>query len=845
LYIFDLNGEKTTTINSSNPILLIKISAQRKEKFISTYDFEKIKIEWEDSKGIANVSDRELMQLTILNKLFTELKIEDLRNFKVDVQTNKFVLTANPKYTFGDPDQDVISQLSSITAMSLIKIDITPIANISTYDFEQIKIEWDTSIKIVDVGIKNAAQLLILDKLFTGLNIEDLSNFTVEVQTNKFVLTANLGYTFGAPNEGVISQLSSIAAMPLIKIDITPKPLITLPDFTKINIEYSNAGGDKNKIILALSKLFDGLDATTYEFVEINFLPLLNQFELKAKLGYTFGNPEEALVESLTSSAPIPTTIEHQQAKFENNKNTIKPGIAIYLSRDLMSITDQKARQDKLNEYYTLPTLDQGYILNITKVVASGDRETSLVVSFEIREAGTGKKIEFDISILGFDLDSLTQITVSENFTFTDADYESAKIILTNPVDQTKIIEGLSKAFIGVNEQNINLFKYTLNDANKKITLTANDSHTFGLINEKRIETLSSIAPIETDMSNEIKKFLSGESKLKDITSADAIKEINASSEKIEFIKKKYFNYLPTGLSSGYSYEYSSASSRGEKDLIIEFKITVTKDTTTTTATASIVITDFKALPTLNDQVNKFKDTYVSKDANITAQNVEKQINNIDDQSLKIEKLLQIADLPTNIDEGFKFEIIKIESFNPGDNEPTHLEVTLKISQINANFVEKMIRITDFKALPTLGEQALKLVDKSSPDNGITAIEVFTNINKLTNNDDKINLIKTYYSWPTFDEGFEFELLEVTIDETTPEWNSLIIGYRLTNLIVGTNIESEREGNFKITNFKVYKNILAQKEKFKGAVTLKPDQVSLQPFMELASLITSGASAQE
>ncbi|MGL4183600.1 MAG: hypothetical protein ACRCRP_00510 [Metamycoplasmataceae bacterium] len=226
-----------------------------------------------------NVSNK----LIPLQKLFNgqDLIAENLDKFTISIDKGKSVvtLTAKDNYTI-DGKTTLISNTYTINDTNLIDLKIT-INNVA----QKLTANEASDLK----GTDTTKQLIVLKKLFNGINDTNQNNFTVSINNDNVVtLNAKADYTFGGKPS--LSALPfSIETAPVDKnLNITAK-LGTI-DLTGIEL-IDVVGQDAAKQLTILAKLFDGVNSGN----QVNFTTTIgsgNIITLTAKNGYKFNGQD-------------------------------------------------------------------------------------------------------------------------------------------------------------------------------------------------------------------------------------------------------------------------------------------------------------------------------------------------------------------------------------------------------------------------------------------------------------------------------------------------------------------------------------------------------------------------
>ncbi|MGL5357866.1 MAG: hypothetical protein ACRC9U_02250 [Metamycoplasmataceae bacterium] len=230
---------------------------------------------------VAALSDTNTLaaaKLVVLGKLFqgTDLKEDNLANFKVGVDTTKRIvtLTAEANYSFANAANKLESKQYTLQTITDLKITAKS-ASIAL-----------TGEELIDVVGKDAPkQLDVLIKLFDGVDKTKQTNFTTTLGSGSVVtLTAKPGFTF-ANNKSSINSTSYTITETKLNITISSKQELTSFEDERINAtpDATNSAGQ----LLILKKLFTGIKDTDVNY--FTFEVKSKVVTLKAKTGFVFG----------------------------------------------------------------------------------------------------------------------------------------------------------------------------------------------------------------------------------------------------------------------------------------------------------------------------------------------------------------------------------------------------------------------------------------------------------------------------------------------------------------------------------------------------------------------------
>ncbi|MGL4183599.1 MAG: hypothetical protein ACRCRP_00505 [Metamycoplasmataceae bacterium] len=406
-----------------------------------------------------NLSDK----LIPLQKLFDGqgLIAENLDKFTISIDKEKSVvtLTAKDNYTIDDKTT-LISNTYTINDTNLIDLKIT-INNVA----QKLTANEASDLKGTDI----TKQLIVLKKLFNGINDTNQNNFTVSISNDNVVtLTAKADYTFGGKPS--LSALPfSIETAPVDKnLNITAKSAKT--DLTGIEL-MDVVGQDAAKQLTILTKLFDGVDSGN----QVNFTTTIgsgNVVTLTAKNGYKF-NGKDSLNSTPYNINVININIVANPATKLNKTQEI---LLMLPSSQEISLS-QRSVVSKLFtgiteinfNYFTFSVKDKVVTLNaktgfVFGTDVSTGKDTLVAPPYTIEVTPPTNDVNLNISI----------ITPTENITTQD-------INNLKGTDIPQQVISLSKLFKGIVASNIPNFDFKINESTKTITLTAKKGFIFGV----------------------------------------------------------------------------------------------------------------------------------------------------------------------------------------------------------------------------------------------------------------------------------------------------------------------------------------------------------------------------
>ncbi|MGL4183592.1 MAG: hypothetical protein ACRCRP_00470 [Metamycoplasmataceae bacterium] len=223
------------------------------------------------------------LKLNALRLLFDGLNAQNVVNVTAEHLFDEIILRANDGYAFEVTTiTSIKTKIKLITLLPNIKPK-TSIANITQADINEM-------ISSSNTGNKVAA----LSKLFDGINNDNIHYFVPEKTGNtEITLRANDGYAFGS-----ITQKSIKTTFTLITIlNIKPKPGIN-----DINLEIwgqiTNSTNTVAEKVLGLSYLFEGIDLSNYNNLEVTWTDSSKEITLTTKEGFVFDSTNITVIKS-------------------------------------------------------------------------------------------------------------------------------------------------------------------------------------------------------------------------------------------------------------------------------------------------------------------------------------------------------------------------------------------------------------------------------------------------------------------------------------------------------------------------------------------------------------------
>ncbi|MGL5521802.1 MAG: hypothetical protein ACRDAW_00840 [Metamycoplasmataceae bacterium] len=255
-----LENTYTTTTISQNLNITVNTVVQK----LAAYEVESMK------------GTNPATQLAILKRLFNGITAENQNNFKVTTSDKNVVtLTANNGFTFlGKQTIETTFTVEPTTPPADIDLAIAIKAN-PNITREDVKLLAGTDLN---------KQLIVLQKLFNGINGGNQDKFIFEVSLDNIItLIAKTGYAFSTKKQ--IENYFIVEPAATDKdLNIVLKPAQALTGVDLINV----VGIDPIKQLTVLNKLFTGITNTN----QTNIVPMIgkdNVLTLIAKEGFKFG----------------------------------------------------------------------------------------------------------------------------------------------------------------------------------------------------------------------------------------------------------------------------------------------------------------------------------------------------------------------------------------------------------------------------------------------------------------------------------------------------------------------------------------------------------------------------
>ncbi|MGL4184075.1 MAG: hypothetical protein ACRCRP_03000 [Metamycoplasmataceae bacterium] len=404
-------------------------------------------------------------QLIILKKLFTgpDLKAENQAHFKVSVNEGQRIVTLTCKNDYTISGKPTLNSLPYNLITPDVVLNITKITSPKLLNSDIALLE----------GTNTADQLLVLKKLFNGIDNTNISNITFKLDKNKSVvtLTANKGYIFNQSSSTLESDKYIIEPISLTITKVAGTITISEKDIT--NLE----GTDSTLKLASLNKLFTGSDLKTEN---------LNKFTieidkkntvviLKAINGYIFNKTEP----SITSNK---YTLEINPPATVNLIITAKPA-GVILSPIEITILNGT---DTTKQLPILEKLFQG-----TDLKAENQDKFTIIVD-------TNKKIVSLKAKPGYTIDNKNLlpsnqykdevVIISLNITKRAGELilSATDIANLSSTDNNKKLTSLQKLFEGpdLKIDNINKFNIEVDATNKKVILKPIANYTINGANE-------------------------------------------------------------------------------------------------------------------------------------------------------------------------------------------------------------------------------------------------------------------------------------------------------------------------------------------------------------------------
>ncbi|MGL4183506.1 MAG: hypothetical protein ACRCRP_00030 [Metamycoplasmataceae bacterium] len=482
-YYFNQENVKSVTGNYN---LLEVMNIKAKEGIINI-DLDDINLIFSQVNSVAD-------KVVVLSKLFDGITEENFANFQIEKTSNTIItLKANNGFAFNFVD------LFSIE----VNINIINLLNITPKD-GPINVTDEDIVEIISVE-NTPEKLLILSKLFDGINESNIVHFIVEKVSNKIVtLKALNNYIFS------FSMLNEITAnINVVKIlNIIPKKEIINVTNTDI-IDMISTTNIPSKVI-ALSKLFDGIDELNVN----NFIVEKNsetEITLKANDAFTFNNSTTV---SIKANINIVTILNITSKKVISNVS--EDDIKIMISTT-NSLKERVAALSKLFD-----GINEENISNFTV-----ERVTTTRVVLKANVGFVfGKSLLNSISA---DINKIVEILdiKAKNGTIDISQTDLDIMILTSNQIKDRVI-ALSKLFDGITEENIHTFKVTKNS--NSVTLTTNEGFAFGSVSNTSVTSNFKIITILNITAKEGINNIS-QSDIIDMISSDINRRVTALSK--------------------------------------------------------------------------------------------------------------------------------------------------------------------------------------------------------------------------------------------------------------------------------------------------------------------------
>ncbi|MGL4183591.1 MAG: hypothetical protein ACRCRP_00465 [Metamycoplasmataceae bacterium] len=299
-------------------------------------------------------------------------------------------------------------------------------------------------------------KIIVLKKMFTGIDLENQNKFNVSIDENNVVtLTAIEGYK-------ISGELSLSAPAYSINLAITVKAgPITLTGMDIIDI----SGQHIPKKIVALSKLFDGVDFIN----QLHFSTKIetgNIVTLTANKGFDFNNKESISSNTYKETvSALDITLKPAAKLFSTEDTIINDKLDNDFSFAQLDVLEKLFSGVSISnyEYFTFEIINKVVTLKAKPGIvfgadAASGKNTLVAPAYSIY-------INLDISIIKNNI-SLS-ITDLADLQGTNAD---KKLVVLQ-----KLFEGP-----GLTLANQSHFSITIDNKNKLITLLANDGYAFG-----------------------------------------------------------------------------------------------------------------------------------------------------------------------------------------------------------------------------------------------------------------------------------------------------------------------------------------------------------------------------
>ncbi|MGL5438260.1 MAG: hypothetical protein ACRDA7_00815 [Metamycoplasmataceae bacterium] len=374
-------------------------------------------------------------KLESLKKLFggNDLKIDNIGKFTIESNTTNRTVTLKPiaNHTIGGANE-----LVSNPYKILISITINTTAAILSEDEEK-------ALKGTDLN----AKLLPLQKMFNGIDQNNIKNLDIVVGDNKIVtLNAKEGYTFASG-----TTLAAPVYTVIINLEIKAKPT---PIFiTEADIAILEGTEITNKLS-SLQKLFEGngLSPTTLNNFTITINKQDRKVKLTAKDNYTINNTNALESEVYTIDLQI----------IPRDKPTL-------IDSDLIDIVGQ----DTAKQLLSLQKLFEGVNTNNQSHFNVELDKNTKIVKLTAKDGYSFVNVNF------IESKPYTIPTIDLGITPKPSALMTGQhLIDLEGSDVSKKLIALNILFNGVNTNNINNFTISL-EANNIVKLKANDKYSF------------------------------------------------------------------------------------------------------------------------------------------------------------------------------------------------------------------------------------------------------------------------------------------------------------------------------------------------------------------------------
>ncbi|MGL5521812.1 MAG: hypothetical protein ACRDAW_00890 [Metamycoplasmataceae bacterium] len=450
-YVFGSTGVSFLTANI-NIVSIINISSKSVTTTITQADIQ----------AMLSTTNSTGERIAALSKLFDGVTPANLPNFTVE-QTSDTVITLKAKtgYAFGAATEPSIS--SDIRIITILNI----VPNRGTTNVLQADVDLMTS---NDPKIKVTA----LSKVFTGVTEGNVNNFVVEKTTNAITLKANQGFAF------VSSVITSIKADIIITTILNVKAKVGTHKITSKDILDMTSLSNHPARLAALSKLFDGLDATNV----VNVIAVRTSdtvITLNANTGFAFGSID---ITSINANIEISTVLSIFP------KSTSAINVSQKNVDDMISTTN--SLRDRVNALSILfDGITEGNVGNITVTKTSDTVITLNTKNGYIFENATSVTANIKITSV---------LTISAKSGTANVSPEDITNMTSSSVSAAVKVAALSKLFDGVNAQNVNNVT-AKKTSDTLITLEANP----GFIFSSNTTTLTANIKITTILNISVK----------------------------------------------------------------------------------------------------------------------------------------------------------------------------------------------------------------------------------------------------------------------------------------------------------------------------------------------------